>query len=75
MLRATCAVRPLKRGEGLEWVLLQLGLSETTWADAKMQEEKWSTGGSERREGSNPHRAYETRLPLGATCTLCSVRN
>jgi hypothetical protein len=44
MLRDTCAVRRLKRGEGLERVL-RLGLSETTWADAKMQEEKWSTGG------------------------------
>jgi len=35
ILRDTCAVRQLKRGEGIEKVLQRLGLSETTWEDAK----------------------------------------
>ncbi len=35
MLRDTCAVRHLKKGEDIETVLLRLGLSETTWEDAK----------------------------------------
>jgi site-specific recombinase XerD len=37
ILRDTCAVRQLKRGEGIERVLLRLGLSETTWEDAKVK--------------------------------------
>lgn len=35
ILRDTCAVRQLKRGEALERVLLRLGLSETTWEDVR----------------------------------------
>jgi site-specific recombinase XerD len=35
MLRDTCAVRHLKKGEDIETVLRKLGLSETTWEDAK----------------------------------------
>jgi site-specific recombinase XerD len=45
ILRDTCAVRQLRRGEGIERVLLRLGLSETTWEDAKMKYEKLSAGG------------------------------
>jgi site-specific recombinase XerD len=45
ILRDTCAVRQLKRGEGIERVLLRLGLSETTWEDAKIKYEKLSKGG------------------------------
>lgn len=35
ILRDTCAVRQLKRGERVERVLERLGLSETTWEDAR----------------------------------------
>jgi hypothetical protein len=35
MLRDTCAVRLLKHGKDIETVLRRLGLSETTWEDAK----------------------------------------
>ncbi len=35
LLRDTCAVRLLKNGEPIETVLRKLGLSETTWEDAK----------------------------------------
>ena len=75
MLRATCAVRPLKRGEGLAWVRLRLGLSETTWADAKRQEEKWSTGGA--NGGRVPPRLGRMRRAClwGRHAPLCSVRN
>jgi integrase/recombinase XerD len=45
ILRDTCAVRQLRRGEGIERVLQRLGLSETTWEDAKMKYEKLSAGG------------------------------
>jgi site-specific recombinase XerD len=45
ILRDTCAVRQLKRGEGIEKVLQRLGLSETTWEDAKIKYEKLSRGG------------------------------
>jgi site-specific recombinase XerD len=45
ILRDTCAVRQLRRGEGIERVLLRLGLSETTWEDAKMKYQKLSAGG------------------------------
>jgi hypothetical protein len=64
MLRDTCAVRQLKRGEGLVRVLLRLGLSETTSEDAKMEYEQLSTGDLTER-GFPPHRAPETLLPLG----------
>jgi site-specific recombinase XerD len=37
ILRDTCAVRQIKRGQGIEKVLLRLGLSETTWEDAKVK--------------------------------------
>ena len=45
ILRDTCAVRQLRRGEGIERVLLRLGLSETTWEDAKVKYQKLSAGG------------------------------
>jgi site-specific recombinase XerD len=45
ILRDTCAVRQLKRGEGIERVLQRLGLSETTWEDAKEKYLKLSQGG------------------------------
>jgi site-specific recombinase XerD len=45
VLRDTCAVRQLRRGEGIERVLMRLGLSETTWEDAKVKYEKLSAGG------------------------------
>jgi site-specific recombinase XerD len=45
ILRDTCAVRQLRRGEGIERVLMRLGLSETTWEDAKVKYEKLSAGG------------------------------
>jgi site-specific recombinase XerD len=35
ILRDTCAIRQLKRGEGIERVLQRLGLSEMTWEDAR----------------------------------------
>jgi integrase/recombinase XerD len=44
ILRDTCAVRQLKRGEGIERVLQRLGLSETTWEDAKIKYEKLGGG-------------------------------
>jgi site-specific recombinase XerD len=45
ILRDTCAVRQRKRGEGIERVLQRLGLSETTWEDAKEKYLKLSQGG------------------------------
>jgi site-specific recombinase XerD len=45
ILRDTCAVRQLRRGEGIERVLQRLGLSETTWEDAKGKYLKLSEGG------------------------------
>jgi site-specific recombinase XerD len=45
ILRDTCAVRQLRRGEEIERVLLRLGLSETTWEDAKVKYQKLSTEG------------------------------
>ena len=45
ILRDTCAVRQLKRGEGIERVSMRLGLSETTWEDAKVKYQKLSAGG------------------------------
>ena len=45
ILRDTCAIRQLRRGERIEWVLLRLGLSETTWEDAKIKYLKLSAGG------------------------------
>jgi integrase len=45
ILRDTCAVRQLRRGEGIEKVLTRLGLSETTWEDAKVKYQKLSAGG------------------------------
>jgi hypothetical protein len=44
-LRDTCAVRQLKRGEGIERVLARLGLSEATWEDAKEKYGKLSKAG------------------------------
>ena len=37
VLRDTCAVRLIKRGEPIDTVLLKLGFSETTWEDAKVK--------------------------------------
>jgi integrase/recombinase XerD len=45
ILRDTCAVRQLRRGETMERVLLRLGLSETTWEDAKVKYQRLSKGG------------------------------
>ena len=45
ILRDTCAIRQLRRGERIERVLMRLGLSETTWEDAKIKYEKLSRGG------------------------------
>jgi len=45
ILRDTCAIRQLKRGEGIERMLQRLGLSETTWEDAKIKYQKLSAGG------------------------------
>jgi hypothetical protein len=45
ILRDTCAIRQIKRGEGIERVLMRLGLSETTWEDAKIKYEKLAKGG------------------------------
>jgi site-specific recombinase XerD len=45
ILRDTCAIRQLRRGEGIERVLMRLGLSETTWEDAKIKYEKLAKGG------------------------------
>jgi integrase/recombinase XerD len=45
ILRDTCAVRQLRRGEGIERVLQRLGLSETTWEDAKEKYLALSAGG------------------------------
>src|ERR687883_526162 len=45
ILRDTCAVRQLRRGEGIERVLQRLGLSETTWEDAKEKYLKLSARG------------------------------
>ena len=40
IMRDTCAIRQLRRGEGIERVLQRLGLSETTWEDAKVKYER-----------------------------------
>jgi site-specific recombinase XerD len=45
ILRDTCAIRQLRRGEGIERVLMRLGLSETTWEDAKIKYLKLSAHG------------------------------
>ena len=45
ILRDTCAIRQLRRGEGIERVLQRLGLSETTWEDARVKYEKLAKGG------------------------------
>src|SRR6266567_2233852 len=45
ILRDTFVVRSLKRGEGIEGVLRKIGLSETTWEDAKEKYQKLAMGG------------------------------
>jgi len=45
ILRDTFVVRSLKRGEGIETVLKKIGLSETTWEDAKEKYERLAMGG------------------------------
>ena len=45
ILRDTCAVRALKRGDGIDLILTRLGLSESTWEDAKEKYLKLATGG------------------------------
>jgi site-specific recombinase XerD len=45
ILRDTCAIRQLRRGEGIERVLMRLGLNETTWEDAKIKHEKLAKAG------------------------------
>jgi site-specific recombinase XerD len=45
ILRDTYVVRCVKRGEGIEDVLRKIGLSETTWEDAKEKYVKLAMGG------------------------------
>jgi site-specific recombinase XerD len=45
ILRDTCAIRQLRRGEEIERVLMRLGLSETTWEDARVKYEKLAKAG------------------------------
>jgi site-specific recombinase XerD len=45
ILRDTCATRQLRRGEGIERVLMRLGLSESTWEDARVKYEKLAKAG------------------------------
>jgi len=45
ILRDTCAVRALKRGQDMEKVLARLGLSESTWKDAHLKYLKLSARG------------------------------
>src|SRR3954447_16281661 len=45
IMRDTCAVRQLKRGEGIERVMQRLGLSETTCEDAKIKYAKLAKAG------------------------------
>jgi len=45
ILRDTFVVRSLKRGEGIETVLRKIGLSESTWEDAKEKYERLAMGG------------------------------
>lgn len=45
ILRDTFAVRSLRAGESMEKVLTKLGLSATTWEDAKVKYEKLASGG------------------------------
>lgn len=45
ILRDTFAVRALKAGESMENVLTKLGLSPTTWEDAKVKYEKLASSG------------------------------
>jgi hypothetical protein len=45
ILRDTFVVRSLKRGEAIENVLKKIGLTESTWEDAKIKYQKLSAGG------------------------------
>ena len=45
ILRDTCAIRQIKRGEGIERVLMRLGLSVSTWEDARVKYEKLAKAG------------------------------
>jgi integrase/recombinase XerD len=45
MLRDTCAVRWLRQGVDIETVLMRLGLSESTWEDAKVKYVKLASRG------------------------------
>lgn len=45
ILRDTFAVRSLRAGESMEKVLTKLGLSPTTWEDARVKYEKLASGG------------------------------
>src|SRR5688572_30665214 len=45
ILRDTCAIRQLRRGEEIEQVLMRLGLSETTWENGKVKYEKLAKAG------------------------------
>jgi hypothetical protein len=44
-MRDTRAIRQLRRGEGIERVLLRLRLPETTWEDVKVKYLKLAAGG------------------------------
>jgi site-specific recombinase XerD len=45
ILRDSFVVRSLKRGEGIDLVLKKIGLTESTWEDAKIKYQKLSAGG------------------------------
>jgi site-specific recombinase XerD len=45
ILRDSFVVRSLKRGEDMDNVLRKIGLSESTWEDAKIKYQKLSAGG------------------------------
>jgi integrase/recombinase XerD len=73
ILRDTCAVRQLRREEGIERVLLRLGLSETTWEDAKVKYQKLSAGGYEHVLQSRKPPFFETYLvPLVQLSPRCA---
>ena len=40
ILRDTCAIRQIKRGKGIERVLMRLRLSDSTWEHARVKYEK-----------------------------------
>jgi hypothetical protein len=45
ILRDSFVVRSIKRGEDIDLVLKKIGLTESTWEDAKIKYQKLSAGG------------------------------